>query len=180
MKLLFEIINSRKKSVISIFILLLGNALLFYYTSSIQQAKVETLQNDMLEKRRQGPLGRESKISIYSQGMRDMAVFRSGIAPKKDFTRVVGALYDDAANNNLHIVSVGYKPELIKEERLLVYNLNFSINGSYAAIKSFISDIERTRELLFIDHLVLNSANTTQEAVSLKIQLSAYFSTEGQ
>jgi len=180
MKLLFEIIKARKKSFILILVLLTGNALIYFYTSSFQQARIETMQNNLLEIRRQNTGGGASMTSVYSQGIKDLAVFGSMIPPKKDFIRVVGELYDTAANNNLRIETIGYKPELLKEGGLLVYTLNFNVSGSYAAIKSFISDIGRYRELLFIDHLGLNSTGATQESVNLKIQLSAYFKTEGQ
>jgi type IV pilus assembly protein PilO len=180
MKLLFEIVKLRKKSFALAFVLLMANALLYSYVSTVQQTKIETLQNNLLEKRRQNAFGTENKTVVYSQGLRDLTIFRSKIPPKKEFTRVVGELFETAANNSLSVGNVGYKPELTKEGGFLVYTLTFGVTGSYAAIKSFVSDIERTQEILFIDHLSLNNTNATQESVSLKIQISAYFGTEGK
>ena len=180
MKQFFEIIKARKKTFILILVLLLGNALLYFYISSIQQARIETMQNNLLDLRRQNTGGGASMVSVYNQGIKDLAVFNSMIAPKKEFIRVVGELYDTAANNNLQIENIGYKPELLKEGGFLVYTFSFNVSGSYAAIKSFISDIGRFRELLFIDHLGLSSSSATQESVNLKIQLSAYFKPEAQ
>jgi type IV pilus assembly protein PilO len=180
MKLLFEIVKLKKKSFAFVLALLMINVFLYSYISTVQQARIETLQNNLLEKRRQRAFGPENKAFVYSQGLRDLTVFRSNIPPKKEFGRVVGELFETAANNGLSVGNVGYKPELTKKGGLLVYSLAFGVTGSYAAIKSFVSDIERTKEILFIDHLILNRTNATQEAVSLKIQISAYFRTEGQ
>jgi type IV pilus assembly protein PilO len=180
MKLLFEIIRARKKSFILILVLLTGNALIYFYASSFQQNKIETLQNSLLETKRQNTGSKTSMAFAFSQGMKDLAVFRSLIPPKKEFIRVVGELNETATNNNLRIENIGYKPEMLKEGGLLIYTLSFNVSGSYAAIKSFISDIGKFRELLFIDQLGLNSTGVNQESVNLKIQLSAYFKTEGQ
>ena len=180
MKLLFETVKSRKKTFCLILFLLMSNLLLYVYTAFFQQAKVETLQNDWLKKRSQYPMGAENKTYIYAQGVKDLALFRSLIPPKKDFTRVVGELFETAANNSIKVGKVGYKPELAIEGGLLVYTLDFTISGNYSAIKSFIADIEQTREMLFINHLALNSPDTGKESVNLKLQLSAYFVTEGK
>jgi type IV pilus assembly protein PilO len=180
MKLFFEILRARKKAFILILVLLTGNVLLYFYITSVQQAKIATIQDSLLETRRQHAGGGSSVVSVYDQGTKDLAVFSSLITPKKDFIGVVGELYETAANNNLQIENIGYKPEILKETGMLVYTFNFGVKGRYAAIKSFIADIGRFRELLFINHLSLNSTDTTQESVNLKIQLAAYFKTEGQ
>ena len=101
-----------------------------------------------------------------------------GFYPKKDFTRFLGELFETAANNNLAVKNVTYKPDLIKEEGLIAYSIGFNVSGNYAAIKSFISDIARSRQIITIDTISLSNGNPTQESLDLKLQITTYLRIE--
>lgn len=178
MKFILEIIRARKKSFLAIIALLAANVLLYAFITNFQQSRLEKLRDEWLDKRRQFPAERIDKAQVYNQGRKDLETFRSRIPPKRQFTRVAGELYDMASNNGLSIGSVGYKPEMIKDRDILVYTLTFSVTGGYAAIKSFISDIERSREMLAIDHISLSRADTSPDAVKFSIRVSAFFRAE--
>jgi Tfp pilus assembly protein PilO len=177
MKIFLEIIKTRKKSCLAIVSLLLANILLYIFIMSFQVSKLNALRNEWLEKRQRPSAGALDKTLIFSQGKKDLAVFDSRIPPKKDFMRVVGELFDIASNNGLTMGSVGYKPELVKDRNLLVYGLNFSVTGSYAAVKSFIVDIEQSPEMVSIDQITLTGGESSPDSVKVSVRISAFFKT---
>jgi len=178
MNILTEIIKLRKKSFLAILLLFLSNLVLHYFISSSQQPKLESLQKEWTEKRELPYAGTEDKAFIYLQGKKDLAVFNSSVPPKKDFARVVGDILEIASNNGLSISEISYKPSFIKETNLLVYSFGFGVKGSYAAIKSFMSDIERSPNILSIDSVSLAREDLSQDSVKFSIQISAFFRTE--
>ncbi len=178
MNIFLEIIKMRKKSFLGVLALVIINVLLYVFMTGFQESKLETLQNKWLEKRQRRSSGTVDKTFVYSQGKRDLAVFQARIPPKKDFTRVVSELFETASNNGLSVGTVGYKPELIKDRGLLVYNLTFSATGNYAGIKSFISDVERSQDILSIENIALKTSDTSQDSVTISMQISAFFRTE--
>lgn len=177
MNFFLQIVRLRKKSFVAIAALTVANILLYSYVFHFQQPKLETLHTLWLEKR-QRPASTTDKSTIFFQGKKDVAVFQSMIPPKREFIRVVGEIFDIASNNGLSIGNMDYKPEVIKDRPLLVYNMKFAVTGSYGAIKSFISDIERSREILAIDNMSLASSDPSQDSVKISMEISAFFRTD--
>lgn len=178
MNILFEIIKLRKKSFLAILLLCVSNLVLHYFISSFQEPKLETLQKEWTEKRQSPYTGTEDKAFIYFQGKKDLAVFNSSVPPKRDFARVVGDVLEIASNNGLSISVITYKPSFTKDSSLLVYSLGFGVTGGYAAIKSFLSDIERSPNILSIDSVSLTREDLSQDSVKFSVQISAFFRTE--
>jgi Tfp pilus assembly protein PilO len=177
MKIILELIKIRKKSIIAILALAIIDVSLYGLISHIQGPKLEILQKEWFEKRKSDG-GMLDKTLVFTQGKKDLAVFFSKIPPKKDFIRVTGGLFEIASNNGLKIGSVGYKPEIIKGRDILDYTLTFSVKGGYAAIKSFISDIERSPEILSIDSISLKNTGSTGDDVEFSVKISAFFKVE--
>lgn len=165
----------------AVFVLAVANLALFCFIVNSQQPELETLQNNLLEARNRTPRAAANEATVYAQGKRDLAAFRAMIAPKRDFTRVIGELFETAANNSLSIGGISYKPESAKGMKgLLPYSLTFDVSGKYAAVKSFLMDMERIKEIIVIDQVTLKSSTDKRESVNMKLNLSAYFATEGQ
>jgi type IV pilus assembly protein PilO len=177
--LLRQIISARRNSFIAIFVLILINIGLFLYSSAYLGPKVVLLQNKWSDKRliAAGEAGIDTG-AVYRQGTGDLAAWRARIYPKKDFARFIGELFESATNNTLKVGAITYKPQPVKDENLLAYSIGFNVSGKYAAIKSFIADIERLREIAVIDNISLNG-KTTEESVDMKLQMTAYFRLEG-
>lgn len=176
-----QIIASRRSAFILLAVLALVNLGLYGYLSAYQEPRLTALHNQWFEKRRTARGGAlQDAASIYKQGSADLAAWRARISPKKDFARLVGELFEIAANNSLKVGAVVYKPALVKDENLLAYAISFNVSGKYAAIKSFIADLGRSREMMTIDTITLNNTKATEEAVDLRLQVTAYFRTEGQ
>lgn len=179
-KFILETIRAWRKPAIFVVVLLLINVCSYLYLTIYQEPRLESLQNNWFEKRQKiNSMAVVDAATVYEQGTRDLKTWSSRIPPKKDFARFLGDLFETAANNNLSVKSVTYKPNLIKDEGLLAYSIAFSVSGNYAAVKSFISDIARSRQIVTIDNLSLSNSSTTQEAIELKLQLTTYLRVEG-
>lgn len=174
-----QIIRARRNSIIAISVLILINIGLFIYSSAFLGPEVMSLQSKWSEKRllAAGETVMDS-ADVYRQGIRDLAAWRGRIYLKKDFARFIGELFESATNNTLKVGAITYKPQPVKGENLLAYSIGFNVSGNYAAIKSFIADIERLRQITVIDNISLNG-KTTEESVDMKLQLTAYFRVEG-
>ncbi len=180
-KFIEQILRARLKSFVLVAVLALMNVGLLVYISVSQAPRLAALQNAWFEKRRATEKGTvKDEATIYRQGTTDLAAWRNRIAPKKDFARLVGEVFEIAAANSLKVGSVTYKPTPIKDEDLLAYSIGFNVSGKYAAIKSFLADLLQSREIITIDTISLNSSNATEESVDLKVELTAYFRTEGR
>jgi len=178
-KLLWDIIRSRPKSLTVVLLLVLLNAGLYFFSSYHQQPRLQDLRQKWVEKRRAAGGGVRDAATIFRQGTGDLATWRDRIAPKKDFARLIGSLFDMAANNSLKVGGVSYKPVPVKEDNLLAFTISFGVSGKYAAVKSFIADLMRSREIMTLDNVSLASTKLTEESVDMKVQLTAYFKAEG-
>lgn len=180
-KNLQEIILLKKKPLLALAVLLLIVTGLYVYISAIQESTLETLRQSWMAKRKQQMEGGSASIgAVYSQGVRDLALFYGRVPAKREFARQLGDIFEIASNNGLELKTVGYKPGTVKSGELLSYQLNLNLVGRYAPVKSFIADIQRLSEIVTIDSMQLAGAGPDQESIDLKVQLSAYFRTDRQ
>lgn len=179
MKLLREIFRIRRGTIILLACLLLLDIVL-YGVVSHQGPRLGELQSKLAEKSRQAAAGTaRDAATVYRQGTADLKTFRDRIPAKRDFARTLGELFDLASNNGLKISNISYKPGPVKgQEGLAVYEMSFSVVGRYPAVKSFISDILRWKNIITVETLSLNSAKATEDTVDLKVQVSQYLRME--
>lgn len=175
-----EIVKSRKWAFIAILVLVLANIAMAVYSRFIQQPALVRLQQEWSEKRLLLTGSKGDLTTIYRQGEADLAAFQQRIPLKRDFTRVMMEVFELASNNGLKVKGITYKPEPIKESNLVTYGVVMTLDGKYAGIKSFISDLQCYGGLVTMDSISLSSNSRTEEEVSLKMQLSAYLRTEGK
>jgi type IV pilus assembly protein PilO len=102
------------------------------------------------------------------------------IAPKKDLARILSELNELATSNSLVVGPVTYKPVEIKDEKLLAYTLGLTVTGRYGAVKSFIGDLGRFKEMVTITTISLNNPKLTEEKVDLRLDLTVYLRMEGK
>ncbi|MDD5106159.1 MAG: hypothetical protein PHC49_11145, partial [Desulfuromonadaceae bacterium] len=62
----------------------------------------------------------------------------------------------------------------LKEEALLSYQLTLSVTGSYAAIKSYLNDLQGMEELIVVDSVSFANSDLLTEHVVMNIHLSVY------
>lgn len=173
--LVTEIIKTRPKTFILIIVLVLMNISLYLFAAVYQKPRLESLQGTWFEKRKTADKGAAiDSAAVYRQGVSDLTAWKAKIIPKKGFAGLVGRLFETAAGNSLAFKGVSYKVSQIKDENLATYSLDFIVTGRYAAVKSFISDIGRMREIMTIDNISLNKMNDSGDSVTLKVQLTVY------
>ncbi|GLI38992.1 type 4a pilus biogenesis protein PilO [Geobacter hydrogenophilus] len=177
---LLEVLKAKRMPIAVILVLILTNMGIVIYSQLVQEPKLVKLQDEWTEKRRLVTGGGGDLAAIYRQGTADLAAFQERIPLKRDFTRQMMEVFEIAANNGLKVKGITYKPEAQKEANLVVYGVTMSLDGQYAGIKSFISDLQCHGGLLTIDSISLSNTSMTEEAVSLKMQLSAYLRPEGK
>ncbi|SNB45280.1 type 4a pilus biogenesis protein PilO [Geobacter sp. DSM 9736] len=176
-----QVVQTRQMTFGALALLLIANLGLYLFTTIYQAPRLSALQAQAAEKRQLASAGiTQDAATIFRQGKADLATWESRIAPKKEFARFVGELFEVAAGNSLKVGGVTYKVAPIKEEKnLLAFSIGFNVAGKYAGIKSFISDLSRMRDIMYIENLALNNPRATEEVVDLKLQLTAIFRMEG-
>ena len=179
-KQLLEVLKAKQVPIALIIALILVNTGGLLYSRLIQEPKLVRLQDEWSQKRRLVSGGKGDLATVYRQGTADLAAFQDRIPLKRDFTRQMMEVFEIAANNGLKVKGITYKPESHGEANLVVYGVAMNLDGHYAGIKSFISDLQCHGGLLTIDSISLSNSSMTEETVSLKMQLSAYLRPEGK
>ena len=181
MKLFLEIIKGWKKTFVFLAVLLAVNIGIYIYVAFFQEPRLEILRKSWVDMRRQTESGRNwDPSAVFSQGTADLATFQTRMPTKKEYARLVGELFAMAADNSLQVKGISYKPAPLKEEKLLLYTITLGVTGKYAAVKSFIADLEQLHDLITIDHISLDGDAVTEESVKMQLQLTAYLRMEGQ
>lgn len=116
--------------------------------------------------------------AVFARGTADLASFRQRVPEKKEFTRLIGEVFDMAQQTGLNIHQVTYQPNLLVKQNLLEYVLSFSVEGEYSQLKRFISLLESSERLIAIESLGLASGSDSGEKIGLQLRLATYFQME--
>jgi Tfp pilus assembly protein PilO len=183
LSLLLEIIRQRRRLVLLALLVTVVAVGLTSYRLAWQEPRLDSLRADWLGKRDAAGGLIQNPQEVYLQGKKDLENVKGLTPSQKEFVRLLGDLYELAANNRLVLGSVSYKiitPKDIKGGPLLAYELTLAADGGYAALKSFIADVERMDELVVIDGLAVSGGKEgAGPTVAAKIILTAYFRAEG-
>ncbi|AAR35157.1 MAG: hypothetical protein ACD_75C02596G0003 [uncultured bacterium] len=175
---LIQLITSRKRTVVVLLALATVNIILAVFKGVYQEPRIAELRDEWTSKRSLNTGARRDVSSIYRQGTEDLKVYRERLTPKRGFTALMMEVFETAADNGLTVKGVTYKPKQVPDQKLVVYDVVLSLGGTYAGIKSFLSDLQCHRSMLVVESLSLNSGSAVEEAVALKVQLTAYLRTE--
>jgi type IV pilus assembly protein PilO len=119
------------------------------------------------------------KAEQFDAGMRDYSRFASRIPVKNDFAKVIGGLFEYADNNSLSVGSVTYKP-INNASGYIEYNINIDVTGTYGGIKSFLSDLSQTNEIIAVDSVSFSKGSKMfEEEVTLRATLTILFGQVG-
>jgi type IV pilus assembly protein PilO len=180
LKLLLDILRAHRILLVTFAVLCVLDLGLYIYRARVLQPRLTSLYGTWFEKRRTAAARPPvSDATIYRQGTADLASFYAAIAPKREFARLVGEIYETAGNNGLSVGSITYKAAVVKGEQLVSFTMSIQVSGKYAGIKSFIGDMSRLRDMLVIDGISLSGGKATEELVNLQMQVTAYLKTEG-
>ena len=178
-----QILHLRKRSLIAIAILFAVAMSLQLFISLYQTAQLEQANAEWMKLRGQEGRGvaLQDRETLYKNGLADLAKFRERIYPKSQFARFIGELYEKASKNDLEIVSITYKPSLVKDEKLLSYALTLSVSGKYTQLKKFIYALGAgDSNILVIDSIAIAASGAAAESVQLQLSITSWFTLEAK
>lgn len=172
---MFEIIRQKWRLLGVILFLLLLNVTLGVVVSAFQRPSLADMQTKWSNLRRQSAqVGLADAATLHKQGAVDLEKLKERIPEKRQFARVLSDLLEDAASSAVEVGPISYKPVQIKEEALLSYQLSFSVSGGYAAVKSYLSDLQKNPELIVVDTVVFSNSDPFVEKVLMDLKLTIY------
>lgn len=172
---LLEIMRLKKWMLIAVAVCLLLNIGLLVWIDGYQSPAIASARmkwNDL--RRRLANSGRESVENRYKQGKADLETLQTRIPPRRQFPRQLGDILESVASSGVVVGALSYKPQVIKDEHLLAYGVTISVQGRYAAIKSFLADQLRNRELIVVEGVSLTSSDPFEENVNMELQMTVY------
>ncbi|MDU0459786.1 MAG: type 4a pilus biogenesis protein PilO [Geobacteraceae bacterium] len=174
-QIMLEILRQKKFTIAMILALILLNLALFALINYYQTSALATAQERWSDLRRKAAtVGRADSTSLYRQGLSDLEKLKTRIPAKREFARVLSDLMESAAGSGVQTGSISYKPQVIKEEGLLSYQLTFSVRGSYAAIKSYLADLQENPELIVVDDVAFSNNDPLVENVEMNLRITVY------
>ena len=172
---ILEIIRQKWRHLSIIVTLLLLNIALSVVVSHYQLPALADLQTKWNSMRHQAAtVGKIDATARYQQGVADLEKLSAKIPEKREFARVLSDLFESAAGSAVEMGTITYKPVQIKGEALLSYELSLSVSGSYAAVKSYLSDLQLNPELLVVDTVSLTNKGLFSENVVMNLHLTVY------
>ena len=172
---LLELLRLKKRSLIAIALLLLGNVALYAIISGYQESALLEAHSKWSGLRSRVAAADRSDVNVvYRQGKIDLEKIRSMIPLKRQFSRVLGDILEAAASSGVATGSITYKPQFLKDENLLAYAVTMSTSGSYAAVKSLLADLQKNQELVVVDGISLTNSDPYAENVSMELRLTVY------
>ena len=174
-QLVIEIVRQKWLLLIIIASLLLLNVALSVVMSAYQLPSIISLQTKWSGLRqKQARFGNMDADTLYKQGAADLEKLKASIPEKREFARILNDLIEAADACNVAVGAISYKPEQLKEESLLSYQMDLSVSGSYAGVKSYLSDLQRSKELFVIDTVSFSNSDLYVENVVMNLHLTLY------
>lgn len=174
-RILIEIVREKKAMLAVVLVLILLNAALMVFVGSYQAAALAAAQAKWSGLRRQAAaIGNADSAALYRQGTVDLEKLKTRIPEKREFARVLSDLFESAASSGVTTGAISYKPLKLKNEGLLSYQLLLSVNGSYAAVKSYLADLQKNPELIVVDDMGLSNNDLFTEHVIMNLSLTIY------
>jgi len=172
---LLDLLSTKKRSLAAIGVLLLLNCALYAMITAYQTPALGTALNKWSDLRgRVAALGRGDVTTAFRQGKGDLEKLAPLIPARRQFARVLSDFLEAAASSGVTTGAITYKPQLVKDENLLAYGVTMSVNGRYAAVKSFLSDLQKYREMVVIDGITLTNSDPFEENVTMDVRLTIY------
>lgn len=174
-QLVIEIVTQKWRLLSMIAFMLLLNMAFSVAISAYLLPSVASLQTKWSEMRQKAASSAKVDVgAMYRQGSADLDALIAAIPEKREFARMLSDLLEAAAASNVEVGTISYKPEQLKEERLLSYQLSLSVRGSYAGVKSYLSDLQKSQELQVVDNVSFSNNDVYDENVAMDVRLTVY------
>lgn len=170
-----ELLQKQRPWLTAIGILLALNIIGFAYVGLIQAPGLERKKAVAAEQRKRlDALARGDVTAAYRTAQEDLKKLESRILPKRRFAALLGEITDSASQCGVTADSITYKPEFIKERKLLAYKMTVSVSGRYSGVRCFLYEMQTREDLVVIDSLALKNEEVYSENVSMQLMLTAY------
>lgn len=174
-QLVFEIVRQKWRLLCIVLSLMLLNITLGVVVSVYQIPSLADLQIKWSDLRRQtARAGAADAATLHQQGAADLEKLKTRIPEKREFARVLSDLIESAASSAVEVGAISYRPVQIKEEALLSYELTLSVSGRYAAVKSYLSDLQNNQELIVVDSVKFSNSDLFDEHVVMDLHITVY------
>ena len=174
-QLAIEIVRQKWRLLSIIAAMLLLNVALTVVISAYQLPSIISLQTKWSSLRqKQARSGKMDADALYKQGAADLEKLKAAIPEKREFARILSELLEAADACNVAVGAISYKPEQLKEEPLLSYQMTLSVSGSYAGVKSYLSDLQQSKELVLVDTVSFSNSDLYVENVVMNVHLTLY------
>jgi type IV pilus assembly protein PilO len=172
---MLELVEQHRRLLIIAGILLLLNVLLLAVVSYYLNPAVISSQaswNDL--RQRVAAAGKADARTLYRQGSDDLKKLFEHIPVRRQFPRIVGDILDTASSSGVVTGAVSYKPQAVKEVDIQAVNLSMTVTGGYAAIKSFLADLQKINDLVVVEDVVLSNTDLYEENISMDLKMTIY------
>jgi type IV pilus assembly protein PilO len=172
---LLELIRLKKRMLLALLVLLVLNIAFLAVESAYLGPRIVAAQaswNDL--RQRVAVAGRADVATVYRRGVDDLKKLEALIPVKRQFPRALGDILDAAAASAVMTGNVSYKPQAVKDRDLLAYGVSMTVGGSYAAVKSFLGDLQKNSEMIVIDDIALTNTDLYEENVVMDLRLTVY------
>jgi Tfp pilus assembly protein PilO len=170
-----ELFNQKRSLLIAIAVLLVLTIGLYIAVNVFLDPAIITSQaswNDL--RQRVTVAGKADVASVYRRGTEDLKIISAKVPVKRQLPRVLGEILDSAVSSSVSTGAVTYKPQIVKGQDLLSYSVSMTVKGSYAAVKSFLGDLQKNSEMIVVDSVSLSNGYLYEENVAMDIRLSIY------
>jgi len=174
-RVIMELFRLMPRTLTTIMVLLLVNVLFYsigvvYLEPALNSNRLAF--NNLREK--MSIIGRTDVSATYRQGKKDLEKLMVMIPAKRDFPKVLGDIADDALSSGVVLGGFNYKHRIVKDENLMVYNVTISVSGRYAAIKSFLDDMQNIPDLTVIEDISMANSDPYEENLTMELRLAVY------
>ena len=174
-QVLLELLQQKKRMFIAAAVLLALNGIVYGLLAGYLVPKsAESLSQWNNARTRVAEAGKIDVATVYRRGNDDLKRLLERIPAKREFPRVLGEILDAAAANSTSTGAVSYKPQPVKDRNLLAYGISLSVSGSYAAIKSFLDDLQKFDSLVVVDSISFTKSDLYEENVVMDVKLTVY------
>ena len=175
-QVILEIARQRRRILAAILVLLLLNSAVLVFLKGYLASAISDAQTKWSDLRRRAAVaGQNDASTIYRRGKADLEQLKAHIPHKSQFPRLLGGIFDTAASDGVRVGAVSYRPAIVKDNTaLLSYGITLSVSGSYAAVKNFLTDMQKSEELIVIDGMAISNNDPYEENVAMDLRLTLY------
>jgi len=172
---ILELLQRHRTWLTAIGILLVLNIICFAVIGLYQTPALKREREESAERRKRlDALARGDVTAAYRNAQGDLKKLEAMIPPKRSFAALLGELSDSASQCGVSTDSITYKPDFVKERKLIAYKITVSVHGRYSGVRCFLYEIQTRGDLVVIDSLSLKNDDAYVENVSMELLLTAY------